>query len=228
MATWTTSDTQAHMSVKTSLKAVDGVMSYMKDTKGKPPAKERSLYAAAIVFTYGIWENYVEQLAIELAEGLSGTISSDRVPDRVRTLLEKSTAWEITVSPGWRRLWLQKVNLSAIGDEGEKYGLNTAKTGQVSNLLALAGISQPFEGIDPSIVPKHLGAKISKSTEAIDRLVQLRGEIVHTGTVPDTLRKKHVREWRQFVEQLVSALDARCREECRELLPRRSRRRLQP
>jgi len=51
MAHWTASSTQANLSVETSLKVVDGVMSYMKDTQGKPAAKERALYAAAVVFT---------------------------------------------------------------------------------------------------------------------------------------------------------------------------------
>ena len=158
---------------------------------------------------------------MELAERVAVDISPAKVPDRVRALLEKCTAWEITVSPGWRRLWVQKVNLHAIGDDGEKYGLNTAKTGQVTSLLALAGITEPFDRIDTSIVPEHLAANVTKPTDAVDRLVELRGEIVHTGTVPDSLRKKHVHEWRQFVEQLVSALDACCREQCRELLLRR-------
>src|SRR5450759_1705154 len=111
MAHWTASSTQANLSVETSLKVVDGVMSYMKATQGKPAAKERALYASAVVFTYGIWENYVEQLAMELAEKVAVDISPAKVPDRGRALLEKCTAWEITVSPGWRRLWVQKVNL---------------------------------------------------------------------------------------------------------------------
>ncbi|NOZ23842.1 MAG: hypothetical protein GXP25_22415, partial [Planctomycetes bacterium] len=103
MASWASSPTDAHKSVKSSLKVVDGVLSYMKDTKGKPAAKERALFAAAVVFTYGIWENYVEQLAIELAQKVSDKIPPEHVPERIRKSLEKGTAWELAVSPGWRR-----------------------------------------------------------------------------------------------------------------------------
>ncbi|HUX00590.1 MAG: hypothetical protein WBD63_04580 [Phycisphaerae bacterium] len=227
MSTWVSSCTEAHRRVESSLKVVDGVLSYIKDTQGKPAARERALFAAAVVFTYGIWENYVEQLAIELAKKVAREIPPENVPERVRTLLDKCTAWELTVSPGWRQLWVQKVELHAIGDDGDKYGLNTAKAGQVNSLLDLAGINDALQGMAASMVPEHVAQEVEEPAEAVNRLVDLRGEIVHTGTVPESLRKKHVREWRQFIENLTDALDKRCRRQCRQLL-RRARKKMAP
>ena len=223
MASWVSSRTAAHQSVESSLKVVDGVLSYMKDTKGKPASKERALFAAAVVFTYGIWENYVEQLAIELATKVSEDISPEKVPERIRKLLDKASAWELTVFPGWRRLWVKKVEVKAIGDDGDRYGLNTAKAGQVKNLLEMAGVPNAFEGIDATIVPSHLRGTVTEPADAVNRLVELRGEIVHTGVVPNDLRKNHVRDWRSFVQDITTHLDKHCRTQCKELLRRRRR-----
>ncbi len=218
MSTWLSSWTAARQSVESSLKVVDDVLSYMKDTKGKPAAKERALFAAAVVFTYGIWENYVEQLAIELAQKVAEEIPPQKLPEKVRAPLDKCTAWELAVFPGWRQLWVQKVKLHAIGGDADKYGLNTAKTGQVQNLLEQAGIKDALQGMDTSMIPEHLAQEVTEPAEAVDRLVELRGKIVHTGTVPDDLRKSHVREWRQFVQVLMDVLDKRCRDQCKQLL----------
>ena len=45
----------------------------------------------------------------------------------------------------------------------------------------------------------------------------LRGEIVHTGKVPDALRKKHVLAWRRFVEKAIDKVDESCRVQCKAL-----------
>lgn len=219
MPHWADDRTIAHKNVAVALDVVDGVLSYMKDTQGKPSAAQRALYAAAVVFTYGIWENYVEQLAIELAEKVSQSISPDRVPERIRKLLEKSTAWELTVSPGWRAIWVQKVKQHAIGDDEENFGLNTAKAGQVRSLLELSGAHNAFHGMAPDLLPEHLAGQVKGPEEAINALVALRGEIVHTGAVPDALRKKHVRTWRQYIETIADEIDKTCRQQCKTLVP---------
>ena len=213
-----TQRSQAHGDAKSALAVVDSVLSYMSDSRGKPARKERALYAAAIVFAYGVWENFVEQLAIELAGDIAQKIAPDKVPEIVRTSLQKCTAWELNVSPGWRQLWIQKVTRQAIGDDGENYGLNTAKAGQVQDLLRWAGAEGIFGDLDQDIVPAHIANQVSSPSEALNRLVELRGEIVHTGAVPDELRKQHVREWRQFVERLADELDESCRDHREKLL----------
>lgn len=218
MTAWTSSPTAAHSDVKTALRVVDNVLSFVKEGKGKPSAKERALFAAAVVFIYGIWENYVEQLAIEIAKQVSRGIPAERVPARIRSQLEKRSSWEISVSPGWRALWVDIVRGKAVGDDRDEFGLNTAKKGQVTNLLTLAGVGDALEGLPSSIVPSHLADELGDPAGAVDRLVELRGEIVHTGQVPDDLRKQHVKEWRTFVKELTDAVDGRCRSACRELL----------
>ena len=215
MPHWTESKTAAHHSVGDALKVVDNLLGYVKDGQGKPAVKERALFAAAVVFTYGIWENYAEQLAIELVRKVAEEIAPERVPEQIRKSFEKRTAWELTVTPGWRSLWTRQVELQAVGDDDEKFGMNTARAGQVKNLLSLAGVSDPYAGLPLSIIPEHLPAPKKNIVEAINSLVELRGEIVHTGKVPDTLRKGHVRAWRGFVEAAAERIDGACRQQCK-------------
>jgi hypothetical protein len=216
MTTWTDQRTSAHQNVGNALAVVDKLLSYVKDGKGKPSGEERALFAAAVVFIYGIWENFVEQLAIELVQSVSDKIRPEKVPDQVRRLLEKKSAWELSVSPGWRALWLTLVKVQAVGDDGETFGMNTAKAGQVKNLLRQAGVTEPFSAITTEIIPVHLEEKDVDG--AIARLVELRGEIVHTGQVPAALRKGHVLAWRQFVQDAADRIDDTSRAQCKALL----------
>jgi hypothetical protein len=218
MTAWTDQRTGAHQNVGNALAVVDNLLSYVKDSQGKPSKKERALFAAAVVFIYGIWENFVEQLAIELVQHVSEKIAPEKVPDQVRQVLEKKSAWQLSVSPGWRSLWIAQVTVQAVGDDGERFGMNTAKAGQVKNLLMQAGVTDPFKTITAKIIPDHL-PEASKNVEAaIEHLVDLRGEIVHTGKVPTALRKNHVHAWRQFVEDAADKIDDSCRAQCKQLV----------
>jgi len=109
--------------------------------------------------------------------------------------------------------------LEAVGDRDKRFGMNTARAGAVKNLLALAGISEPFAQLDSVTVPNHL-AKGTTGERALDILVTLRGEIVHTGSVPDDLRKAHVRNWRTFIEDAAAAVEKASRAECATTLGR--------
>lgn len=180
--------------------------------------REKALFGAAIVFAYGVWENYVEQLAMELVARLSNEVSPEQVPDDVRKFLEKKSAWELAISPGWRKLWLDFVNEKAVGGESDKFGMNTARAGSVKYLLSLSGVSDPFKGIDNGIVPQHVDRDKRTVTAALDELVTLRGEIVHTGKVPASLSKNHVSSWRDYVANISKSVDQACRAQCKELL----------
>lgn len=217
MNTWTVVPSQARASVDTTLHVVDDLLSYMSTGQGKPSKQERAIFASAIVFTYGVWESFVEELAIEIASKMSQAIKPCQVPDNVRKLLEDSTAWELSVHPGWQALWVKRVKATAKG-EGESYGLNTAKVKQVSTLLRTAGVGDVFQNLPKSIIPPHLAGSASTVGAAVDELVKLRGEIVHSGSVPSTLKKHHAREWRQFVEALTTEIDSACRSTCATLL----------
>lgn len=214
MAHWADTTTSALTSAEASLKTVDALLTLVKDGQGKPSEKERAVFAAAVVFLYGIWENFVEQLAIEIVDQLSPHIEPARVPEQVRKSLEKRSAWELSVHPGWRLLWADSVKLQAVGDDADKFGMNTAKSGQVKSLLATVGATNCFETVATSIIPGHL-AGISKIEDAVNRLVELRGEIVHTGKVPNSLRKAHVRDWKAFVKSVCEGVDNCSRAQCR-------------
>ena len=219
MPHWTDDRTASHHNVGSALGVVDNLLSYVKDGQGKPSVKERALFAAAVVFTYGIWENFVEQLAIELVEKLSLEIGPENVPEQIRKSLEKKTAWELTVTPGWRALWIEQIKIQAVGDDQEKFGMNTAKAGQVKNLLSQAGVSDPYKNIPPGVIPEYLPLSKKNVVDAVNSLVELRGEIVHTGKVPGTLRKGQVLAWRRFVESAADKIDESCREQCKALVP---------
>lgn len=217
MSTWTSNPTEARKSVDKTLQVVDDLLSYMSTGKGKPSKPERAVFASAVVFSYGVWESYVEELAIELATKVSREIKPAKVPDSVQKLLESASAWELNVHPGWQELWIKRVKATAKG-EGESYGLNTAKVKQVSLLLKTAGLGDIFKGLPPNIIPPHLAGSVQTVAAAIDELVKLRGEIVHSGSVPASLKKHHAREWRQFVEALTTEVDQACRLQCSALL----------
>ena len=216
MTDWFDTKSMALSYAETSLNTVDDLLTLVKDGKGKPSGKERAVFAAAVVFLYGIWENFVEQLAIELVTHLSPDIDPTRVPEQVRKSLEKKSAWELSVHPGWRSLWAESVKLQAVGDDADKFGMNTAKSGQVKNLLVTAGAYDCFAKASDIITPGHL-AKITKVEDAVNRLVELRGEIVHTGKVPDSLRKSHVMDWKSFVRSVCESVDECAREQSKVL-----------
>ncbi|MGB5135251.1 MAG: HEPN domain-containing protein [Prochlorococcaceae cyanobacterium] len=216
MADWFDTKSMALSNAETSLNSVDELLTLVKDGKGKPSGKERAVFAAAVVFLYGIWENFVEQLAIELVTHLSPDIDPTNVPEQVRKSLEKKSAWELSVHPGWRSLWAESVKLQAVGDDGDKFGMNTAKSGQVKNLLVTAGAYDCFAEASDIIIPGHL-AEITKVEDAVNRLVELRGEIVHTGKVPDSLRKSHVMDWKSFVRSVCESVDECAREQSKVL-----------
>lgn len=216
---WTKVESKALVDARDSLKVVDGLLSFMSGGVGKPSNNERSLFAATVVFAYGVWESFVEQLAVELADRLSLEIEPARVPASVHANLEKvaNSAWILTVSPGWRALWVTEVKKAALGDE-KSYGMNTASETKVTELLKLIGIDEPFARLPASIIPAHLAPAVTNPRKALERLVGLRGEIVHTAQIPKDLRKPHARQWRDFVEQLITHVDQTCRTKAGQLL----------
>ncbi len=214
----TATRTAAATSADSALAVVDDILSFVKETPGKPSKKERALLAAAVVFMYGVWESFTEQLALEVATQLSKAISEHKVPDAIKNVLQKKTAWGLAVSPGWRELWREHVKLEALGDEADRHGMNTARAGNVKRLLALAGSPDPFKTFPASAVPQHVRATANTAEKALDALVSLRGEIAHTGKVPEPLRKQHVNAWYVFVADLVDVLDQAGRNDCGGLL----------
>jgi hypothetical protein len=210
--------TQAYKHVEDGLKVVDNLMGFAKAGQGKPNAKERALFAASVVFCYGIWENYVEQLGLELVSAVAKDVAPHKVPPKIKKELSGRSAWEISVSPGWRDLWVEVVKKTAVGNDQDRFGINTMRAGAATHVLELAGIENALGGIPDEISPDHLPQAKQTVEGAVDALVTLRGLIVHTGKVPDALVKGHVTAWRDFVHAVTTCLDKECRIKCTALL----------
>lgn len=119
-----------------------------------------ALFAASILFVYGVWETFVEQLAIETSSFLAARLDEARIPDAVGELVETETyredgrfvsrsrsPWQLAVKPGWRVLWAQDVEAVCVGDGGEtSWGINSLR-GETYEQLA------EYCGIDPWSLP---------------------------------------------------------------------------
>jgi hypothetical protein len=107
------------------------------------------------------------------------------------------TAWELVVHPGWRELWVRNVRVRAKGevDKAGNFGMLTANARNVAGLFERVGVD-PFAQV-PQADQKKL-----------EKLVEQRGQIVHTGKAPDDFRKKNATDWRAFVEKLTEKVDA--------------------
>lgn len=70
----------------------------------------------------------------------------------------------------------------------------TASAENVAKLFTRVGVD-PFDGVDPEDLKK------------LDRLVEQRGQIVHTGKAPAGFYKGNAVEWCSFVEALAGQVD---------------------
>lgn len=165
------------------------------------------MFVASVALSYGAWEAYVEDVAIEVTRFLAEKVDPSNVPNSARVSIEsgKPTAWELAVSPGWRHLWVSGVSRSAKGDEAANvFGMNTAGTRQIVRLSEAVGLDL-LEGVTKG------------DREAIDELVIARGKVVHTATPPDDFNKAKAREYRDLVLRVSGAVDSNLRSQCHSL-----------
>lgn len=226
LASWT----HAALNADEGMKVPDGLMSFAKDTRGKPPVQQRTLYLAAVSFGYAVWENYVEDLAIELTALLAENLPPERIPTKARELITKdSTPWELSVHPGWKGLWVSRIEQLAKGDEGSgRWGLNTASFENVALLFEQIGLDVlPRRLTEPKpdtagqrIVPTRINITSGELDvrNALRQLINVRGEAVHTARTTDPLLKREVQWWSQFVHDLYEAADKKARDACADLL----------
>jgi hypothetical protein len=202
-------DSKALKDLRKGLGAVDDVLSYVKTTVGKPSKQEKSLFVASVALSYAMWENYVEEVAIEVTTFLGREIKEKDVPTTVRDWIMKSnpSPWDIAVHPGWRALWLADVERLAKGDSGgeAEFGMNTANEKNVKKLFERVGVD-PFVGSSED------------DLEKLGSLVKERGQIVHTGKAPNEFRKQNATDWRSFVEELGTKVDRAIADETQTLV----------
>lgn len=229
---WTRPEwTKAACSADVGIKVPDGLMSFASSSRGKPSNDQRTLYLGAVAFTYAVWENYVEDLALEMADTIAPEIEPSKVPEAAKTMITaEATAWEMSVHPGWRGLWVNRVRVEAKGDESiGRWGLNTASVRNVSTLFRSIGldpvperVSAPMNGNKPLPTPPRMSVRSYDNTVHVDTvlkaLIDLRGEAVHTAQTKDKLLKNEVHWWRSFVITLYEATDQRALRQCEELL----------
>ena len=233
---WQSSSSKAAAAVAEGMAVVDGLMAFTRDSKGNRIAIEQPLYAASVTFLYAIWENYVEDVSIEAVRDMSseGALDPADIPIAVKRAIEDgATAWDLSVHPGWQAIWRQKVQERAKGSEDQHsgpWGLNSAGAQTVQEqLFSLVGIS-PIPLDIPS--PEETGSHTSPSvpvrintengtinvSHVLKRLIDLRGELVHTGQSAETIYKHQVFWWKRFIESLVMATDQKVREQTSDLV----------
>jgi hypothetical protein len=203
-------DSKALVDLRAGLKAVDDVLSYAKSGVGQPSKKEKSLFVASVALSYAMWENYAEEVAIEVTAVLAKEVPEPLVPTSVRDWIMKMqpppTAWDLVVHPGWRDLWLQMVRARAKGADGNArdFGILSANASAVRSLFERVGVD-PFAGVS------------NDDLEELDKLVEQRGQIVHTGKAPANFYKKDALDWRAFVANLGEAVDGAIGAEAKKL-----------
>jgi hypothetical protein len=200
-------ESQALKDLRKGLVAVDDVLGFVKQTAGKPSKPEKSLFVASVGLSYAMWENYVEEVAIEVTTFLSEQLPPALVPDEVRDAITKAhpSSWDIAVHPGWRALWRADVEKLAKGESNAgEFGINTANERNVKRLFERVGV-EPFANAS------------AEDLEKLEKLIQERGEIVHTGKAPPSFYKENATGWREFVAELAQGVDAACADGAREL-----------
>lgn len=174
------------------------LMTGVKDGRGRPNEKEVSMFVAATVLTYAAWEGYVEDVAVEVTVHLAQNTPADRVPDSVRKNIEQSepSAWDLSIHPGFRGLWLKQVELYAKGTEDDKppFGMNTANPKNVIELFENVGL-------------KGWLNVSQDDKDGIAKLVELRGGVAHTAGTPEDFKKGVAREHLDRVKRVVSIMD---------------------
>lgn len=211
-------------------------MSFASTSRGQPTNQQRSLYLAAVTFSYAVWENYVESLAVELVTAMSTDLAPDRMPAKARRVVEYSndaptSAWELNVHPGWRQLWVDRVGELALGAPGKsKYGLNTATVSNVNDLFAAAGLPSlekrviaPEPRTPGNIIPNGVVDRnpVDHSVDlekTLQSLISIRGEAVHTASTTNQLLKAEVLWWADFVAVLYHDTDKKATKACKALL----------
>lgn len=220
--------TKAALGADEGMKVPAGMMSFARSSRGKPTANETTLFLGAVSFGYAVWENYVEEVAIELTERLSSTIAPERIPEVSKVEIEKSASpWELSVHPGWRGLWVRRVVEMTKGGEGGQggWGLNSATYENTQRVFAVAGLTDALprrlEVKSTAKAPTNVQVGDNGDVDvrnALKQLIDVRGEAVHTARAPEHLRKGHVTWWLKFVNSLYEETDRRARRAVTEML----------
>lgn len=203
---------KAHATLTTALGHATNLLGGTKTGRGKPSQTEVSMFVASVVLTYGAWEGYVEDVAVEANKFFATNATAAMVPTEARKDIESAnpTAWELTLDPGWQELWQRRVTEFAKGspNAGRPFGINTADVKNVSNLFRRVGL-------DPWIPLS------STDKEGIAQLVAERGTIAHTGSTPPGFNKAAAQTHLALVVKIVDLIDDSLAEQLKKITGQR-------
>lgn len=189
---------KAHATLTTAIGHAERLLEGTKTGRGKPSQKEVSMFVASVVLTYGAWEGYVEDVAVEANKFFATNATPAMVPSEARMDIEsaKPTAWELTLDPGWQELWQRRVTVFAKGspNDGPPFGINTADLKNVTNLFKRVGLD-PWKPLTPA------------DKTGITELVVQRGTVAHTGGTPTGFNKATARQHLDLVVRIVNLID---------------------
>ncbi len=273
---WPNKTSGARKQAVAGLKTTKDILGFAADNQSGGTVAERALFAASIVFVYGVWENFIEQLAIETSTYLCTRLNEHQVPNTVRDLVttknvktddgrwvsESRSTWELSVSPGWRSLWKSDVQTECEGEVGRSWGINSM-TPEIYEKLAGYCCIEPWTSLDskpseklltnqlatnPGLLPTYLSDKQKRTldiatkspkdqvahlkglakkpkakqpallAEGIRSLISVRGEVAHSGKIPDGLVKVHATRWIDLVGALTEDIDKSWRYQAKALI----------
>ncbi len=173
---------------------------------GRPAGDTGPLLRATVVFIHTAWENYLEQVVLEMTLRLLEIVGDDhsRLPAGLRRALtekvEGGDPWLLAAN-GWQKLAEDHVR-SAVGR------LNTPNSEAVEELCKkYLGLRSILDGCGWQNKPAE------SVRRDLDQLVhEIRGEIVHKGRTPGRLDLGGVRSWRDFINRLVQRFDTHAAE----------------
>jgi RiboL-PSP-HEPN len=197
---------QARKSLHANLEDIRRLLELHSLVGGKGVGRRHRLEVlnkSAIVLITAYWEAYCEDIAAEaLAHIVKNAKSSAALPNELKKLLAKELkaglneleVWKIADS-GWKKYLGDRLDLLK---ERRNWDLNTPKTDQIDKLFLHAlGI----EKISNSWGWK--GMAVAQSSRKLDKYVALRGAIAHRGKGSATVKKSHVSDYFDFVQNLA-------------------------
>lgn len=215
--------------LETSLADVEELLSFHEKADspkpGKPSKDHSTLKRSAVVLIYAAWESFFENLIDEVVNALSAQAEITRLPVKLqsmllsdlRSLIVGKRASEAGDSETLRAVvnydWSARLRVLATeeiygtsGDTSDEntHGINSADVKSVRRLL------QKYCGGDLLGKVAWAGMSNNQVTAKLDKIVQLRGSVAHTGRLPDDfiLKLALVREYVVFVRRLAAKLVA--------------------
>ena len=201
----------------TALEASDALLEDVRSLLEHHPASKLSgpgrpvsapgvdpLLRACVSLCYTAWEVYVEEALRETVADLLNRDDPQDLPISLRdwaAAKAKSDPWAFA-GEGWKLVVATELEKRLDGSGGRS-GFNTASPDGVIKLY------KEVLGFEPLTIVSWQGYANHKVLADVEKLVEVRGEVVHRGTTSGVLDFRGVRNWIAFVERLCAKFDSR-------------------